>query len=205
MNILIDIFIILFIAITTYINYKKGLVEVAFKLVSFFIAILISIILFNPISLFLEYNTNIDEYIQNYINNIIEETTKENIESDFSHLPNTITSSIDLTIENTSSNVSYSIAHTILNILSFFIVFFITKIILMFLQIFSDAIANLPIIKQFNTLGGFIYGFFKAFIIIFIVLTIISILPLTEIQLIINSTNLTLFLYNINPMLLLFF
>ena len=45
MSFLIDILVCLFIFITIYINSKKGLIEVAYKIVAFFIAIIISLIL----------------------------------------------------------------------------------------------------------------------------------------------------------------
>ena len=67
MSFLIDILVCLFIFITIYINSKKGLIEVAYKIVAFFIAIIISLILFKPISALLINNTNIDEYVNNYV------------------------------------------------------------------------------------------------------------------------------------------
>ena len=67
MKILIDILVCLFIFITIYINSKKGLIEVAYKIVAFFIAIIISLVLFKPISILLINKTNIDEYVNNYV------------------------------------------------------------------------------------------------------------------------------------------
>ena len=55
------------------------------------------------------------------------------------------------------------------------VVFLISKFILLFLKLFADAIANLPIIKQFNKAGGTIYGILEGFLIVYVVLGIISI------------------------------
>ena len=71
------------------------------------------------------------------------------------------------------------------------------------------AISEIPLIKQFNQLGGIIYGFLKSIIIIYIILTIISfIAPMIEqnqIIEIIQQTILTKWLYNNNIILILFF
>ena len=59
MNYLIDIIILFIIALTTFIGYKKGLIKVAFKLVSFVLAIIISVVLYKPISSFIINKTTI--------------------------------------------------------------------------------------------------------------------------------------------------
>ena len=49
-GIIIDIVLVLLVIAFTYFGDKKGLIEVAFKILSFFIAIIISIVLFKPVS-----------------------------------------------------------------------------------------------------------------------------------------------------------
>lgn len=207
MQFLIDILVCIFIFITIYINYKKGLIEVAYKIIAFFIAIIISLILFKPISILLINNTNIDETVNNYIVSVINTNTNEekSENKEKNNIPNIFNNAINSAKEETSQAVSNSITSTVINIISFIAVFIITRIILIFLHIFSEAIGNLPLIKQFNHIGGLLYGILKAFIIIFIVLAIISVLPLSSLQGIISSTIITRILYNINPILLLFF
>lgn len=219
MNFLIDIFLVLFILILAYYNYKKGLIKVVFKIFSFLIAIVISFILFKPVSYFIINMTPLDENINSYVYNIVDShigaNDKENNETDNinSSLPSAVTSYIDKTIENTKSTIQNDIAtevtknisSTIINILSFIIVYILARIILIFVNFVSDKISELPVIKQFNELGGLIYGILQSFLIIFIVLSIVSILPFDNIQTAINNTILTLFLYNINPILWLFF
>lgn len=222
MNFLIDIFLILFIFIISYLNYKKGLIKVIFKIFSFLIALVISFILFKPVSYFIINMTPLDENINSYVYNIVDShvsaNNKESNENNKtnnpnSSLPSAVISYIDKTIENTSTTIQNDIAtevtknisSTIINILSFIIVYILARIILIFVNFVSDKISELPIIKQFNELGGLIYGILQSFLIIFIILAIVSILPFDNIKLTINNTILTLFLYNINPILWLFF
>ena len=63
MNYLIDIILIAIIALTTFIGYKRGLIKVAFKLISFLLAIVIAVVLYKPISNFIINNTQIDDTI----------------------------------------------------------------------------------------------------------------------------------------------
>ena len=53
MNYLIDLIAIAIIALFTFIGYKKGLIKVAFGLVSFILAIVISVLLYKPVSNFI--------------------------------------------------------------------------------------------------------------------------------------------------------
>lgn len=207
MSFLIDILVCLFIFITIYINSKKGLIEVAYKIVAFFIAIIISLILFKPISALLINNTNIDEYVNNYVVSTIDkDSNEEKTENkEKNSIPKIFDNAINSAKQETTQAVSSSITNIVINIISFIAVFIITRIILIFLHIFSEAIGNLPLIKQFNHIGGLLYGLLKSFIIIFIILALVSVLPLTSLQETIGSTIITRTLYNINPILLLFF
>lgn len=207
MSFLIDILVCLFIFITIYINSKKGLIEVAYKIVAFFIAIIISLILFRPISALLINNTNIDEYVNNYVVSTIDKNSNEEKteNKEKNSIPKIFNNAINSAKQETTQAVSSSITNIVINIISFIAVFIITRIILIFLHIFSEAIGNLPLIKQFNHIGGLLYGLLKSFIIIFIILALVSVLPLTSLQETIGSTIITRTLYNINPILLLFF
>ena len=59
----IDIIIIAIIAACILAGYRKGLIGVAFHLVSFIIAILVALLLHGPISNFIIQNTQIDDKI----------------------------------------------------------------------------------------------------------------------------------------------
>ena len=67
MGIIIDVIILSIILLSTYLGYRKGLIGVAFKILSFIIAILITVILFKPVTLYIINTTTIDETIENAI------------------------------------------------------------------------------------------------------------------------------------------
>ena len=67
MGIIIDIFIIAIICLFGYLGYKKGLTKSFLTIFSFFIALIISIVLFKPLSNILINNTQFDEQIENSI------------------------------------------------------------------------------------------------------------------------------------------
>ena len=63
MSFLLDLIVVGIIILCVILGYKRGLIGVAFSLASFFVAVVISLILFIPISNFVIDNTNFDENI----------------------------------------------------------------------------------------------------------------------------------------------
>ena len=203
MNCLIDIIILFIIALTTFIGYKKGLIKVAFKLVSFVLAIIISVVLYKPISSFIINKTTIDDNLETTILQRLSssDTTKDEKEN--------IISSYYSDIKNYSTNaMARSISTTIINIGCILVVFIISNLILLLFKFSGDLIAKLPIIKQFNSAGGFLYGLIKGFVIIYIFLAIVALIaPIADINnfiKIINSSIITNIMYNNNIILILF-
>lgn len=203
MNYLIDLILIAIIALFTFIGYKKGLIKVAFSLVSFILAIVVSVILYKPVSNFIINYTPIDDNIEATISERLEspDTTVAETENIVSNYYNNIKNS-------STSVIADGISKTIINIACMIIVFVIAKIILLFFRFVGDLIAKLPLIKQFNSAGGFIYGLLKGFIIIYLLLALIAIIsPVVDINniiSIINSSIITNIMYNNNIIFILF-
>jgi len=203
MNYLIDLIVIAIIALFTFIGYKKGLIKVAFGLVSFVLAIVISVALYRPISNFIIQYTPLDDYIENTIYERLDspETTDEETDN--------IVSNYYTNIKNSSTNIiANSISKSIINVSCMIIVFVISKIILLFFKFTGDLIAKLPLIKQFNSAGGFLYGLLKGFIILYSLLALIAIISpiinINEILTIINNSIITNIMYNNNIIFILF-
>lgn len=203
MNYLIDLILIAIIALFTFIGYKKGLIKVAFGLVSFILAIVISVILYKPVSNFIIKYTPLDDYIESTVSERLtsSETSKEETENMVSNYYNNI--------KNASTSVIASgISKTVINISCMLVVFIVAKIILLFFKFIGDLVAKLPLIKQFNNAGGFIYGLLKGFIIIYILLALIALLSpiinINTIVTIINSSIITNIMYNNNIIFILF-
>ena len=203
MNYLIDLILIAIIALFAFIGYKKGLIKVAFNLISFILAIIISIVLYKPMSNFIINYTPLDDYIESAISDRLDspEITNEETQN--------IVSNYYTNIKNASTSViSSGISKTIINIACMIIVFITVKIILLFFKFAGDLIAKLPLIKPLNNAGGFIYGILKGFIIIYIFLALIAILSpiinINNIVTMINSSILTNIMYNNNIIFILF-
>ena len=165
MSWLIDGIVIIFILLCVFIGYKKGLVKVGIRLVSFLVAIIITFILYRPISEMIINYTQIDESIQNIvIENVskkeVEKTNKEDIIEDTKN-------SILLNIANP---LSYNVVYGGVMI----ILFIISRVILFFISALTDIVEKLPIIHQFNRMGGIIYGIIVGFFITNLILLIIS-------------------------------
>lgn len=203
MNYLIDIIIIALIALTTFIGYKKGLIKVAFNLISFILAILIAIVLYKPVSSFIINYTPIDDKIEETITNQI--ANSDNIEKESHNFIENYYSDI----KNASTSViAKNISQMVINIACIVIVFIVSRIVLLFFKFSGDLIAKLPLIKQCNSAGGFLYGLLKGFIIVYILLALIAIAsPLVEMEQLmkmINSSIIGNIMYNNNIILVLF-
>jgi len=203
MNYWVDLILIAIIALSTFIGYKKGLIKVAFGLVSFVLAIVISVVLYKPVSNFIIDYTPLDD--------IIEQTIEERLNSSDTNKQEkeNIISNYYSNIKNSSTAIiSDGISKTIINVGCMIIVFIISKIILLFFKFLGDLISKLPLIKQVNSAGGFLYGLLKGFIIIYLLLALIAIIsPIVDINNIVNMINnsiITNIMYNNNIIFVLF-
>lgn len=220
MGIIIDAIILGIILLSTYLGYKKGLIGVAFKILSFIIAILITLILFRPVTTCIINNTTLDETIENaiiekFVGTQIEEG--ETIKTEDVNAPEVVVNYINDIVQNTVNDSKDAIVKTVardltLNIINIIVIlglFIITRILLIFAKVLFEAISEIPVIKQFNEIGGTIYGILRGIIIILIILAIISlILPMIDkigILEMINSSFIGGLLYNNNIILKILF
>ncbi len=168
MGILIDIIVIGFILLCTFWGYKKGLVELGIRALSFLIAIIITFILYRPIAELVIHYTTIDESIQNAI---VEKLSDKDLKQENKLTPeNIIEQTKDTAISGVAKTASYNIIYGGVMIL----LFVITKIVLFFVSALANIIEKLPIINQFNKAGGIIYGLVVGMFITCLILLIIS-------------------------------
>lgn len=219
MAIIIDLIVIALVLLSTFLGYKKGLIGVAFKILSFLIAIVITLILYRPIAGFIIDNTPIAKNIENTIVEKLSSSKIENgeIQTESTDLPNVVVNyingQISKTVNNTKdeivANVSKALSENIVNVCVLIGLFIITRIVLIFAKVLLEAVAELPIVKQFNEAGGTIYGILRGMLLVYLILAIISlILPMidkTAVLQAINDTILTKLLYNNNLILMIFF
>lgn len=169
-----DLIIILIIALCTFIGYKRGLIKVAIKLLSFIIAIIIALTLYKPTANYIIQNTEIDDNIQNAITEKIlpEGATEEDEVEITTNIPEMILEGA----ENTVKSISATLTTKLIEILSLIAIFIITKIILRVITLISNLIEKIPVIKQFNKAGGTIYGIIQGFLVCFTILAVISLI-----------------------------
>lgn len=207
MNFIADIIIILILATCVFFGVKRGLTGVIVKLLSIVISLILSLILFKPVSTIIINHTNIYNDLVTNIESSLNSKEDKNVEE--SAEPNIIVDSInkqmDTVKENTNEVIAKSIAEVIINLIVIIVLFIIINIIMFFLKFIFGAIASLPIIKQLDKLGGFIYGVIEGFLIIYIILAILSFINIQEVQLAIKTSYLASMLYNNNLLLMLFF
>lgn len=219
MAIIIDLIVIAILVLSTFLGYKKGLIGVAFKILSFLIAIVITLILYRPISSYIINNTSFETTIENSISEKLS-TSKINegkIDETSTDLPNVVVNYINKEIVSTVNEtgealvqiVAKELSQTIINLIVVIGIFVITRLLLLFAKAILSAVAELPIIKQFNEVGGIIYGILRGILLIYVLLAILSfILPMLDKTVILSAINdsiLTKILYNNNLILRLFF
>lgn len=203
MDYLLDLIVLAIIALSTFIGYKKGLIKVVFGLISFILAIALSVVLYKPVSNFVIEYTPIDDYIEQTISERLSspEITDEETENIVSNYYNNF--------KNTSTNViANGISKTIVNVSCMIIVFVVSKLVLLLFKWMGDLIAKLPLIKQLNEAGGLLYGLLRGFIIIYGLLALIAIsspiINMNELVAMINKSIITNIMYNHNIILILF-
>lgn len=214
MSLIIDGIILGLLLLCILIGYKKGLTKCVIKILSFVVAVVIAAILFKPISNIIIEKTEIDDNIKSAIVEIVEKDVEENGKvGEETNLPqsmvNYINESIDQNINETKvtivNNVAEQISKTIINVGVAIILFILARIALMLVSALSSIITDLPIIKQFDKLGGVLYGLVEALIIIFVVFAIISFIsPMIEDSGLVSAINKSVLgaaLYNNNLLL----
>lgn len=213
----IDIIIIAIMAACILAGYRKGLIGVAFHLVSFIIAILVALLLHGPISNFIIQNTQIDDKIEDMIVKNTDpsrfEEGQTNLTKEEQNMPkivvNYIQEAIQDNINNAKNNIEDVIAEriaiTIINIATIIILFILVRIILIVINKIGDMIAKLPIISQFNKTGGIIYGVIEGLFIIYVLLALCLIIApfiqSTELLSYINTSYIGKMMYNNNILL----
>lgn len=211
MGIIVDLIIIAIILLFIFMGYKKGLTGSLIKLLSFVISIVLAFVLYRPISNIIIEKTQIDDNIRTTIVNVFEQ--EDSSEEKDEKMPSTMIDEINTNIENATEQAKSAIieetSKTIINITSGLIVFIIARIILFVISIFVKQITKLPIIKQVDDIGGIAYGAVEGIVIVYILLSIISLTSLmwinNPVATAVTKSTLGNMLYNNNIILNLFF
>ena len=180
-GIILDVILIAIIALNIFIGYKKGLVKLAVGLIAVLASIIIAMLLYKPVSNVIIENTEIDENIKSTIisnftkdtESEVEDTSTEKTDDGFMKY---IEKYVDDTVNKTKNEIvieaSEVISVKVINVCAFIGIFIIARLLMILLTFIADIIMSLPILKQFNEIGGILYGAVKALLIIYIILAI---------------------------------
>lgn len=170
MGIIIDIVLVAIVVLSVFLGYRKGLVKLATKLFAGIIAIIVTVILYRPIAGMIINNTSIDEKLQNLIMQNTTSFIDENLQEQ-----NIVTGKIkaqmkDEILPNEADNIARSIVYALTAI----ILFVVVKIALSIVISLMDFVASLPLLKQFNEVGGIVYGIIRGAVIVCICVLLIG-------------------------------
>ena len=175
MGIVIDIILVLIVALSAFLGYKKGLVELGAKLFAGIIAIVITLIIYKPVGNIVIKNTSIYEKIENIIlektTNVIDENSKI---SDNKYIQDASDNAVSQVKEEVLPEQARNIAVNVVYGATALILFIVSKIVLSIVISLANAVASLPILKQFNEIGGFLYGLVRGAIISFVLILVIG-------------------------------
>ncbi len=212
MSLVVDLVVLAIIILCIIIGYVRGLTGSLIKILSFVLSIVIAFILFVPISNLIIDNTQIDENLEQSVRTMI--IGNENQEEQ--KMPEAITDYIGQKVESAADDAKQAVADstarevslTIVKAGTWIILFIIARILLIFLKLITSLIAKLPVIKQFDKLGGIIYGILEGFVIVYVLLAILSFAsPMIDIGIInaIDDSHVASILYNNNLLLKIIF
>lgn len=216
---IVDIIIILIFVVSIAIAYIRGLSSVIYQLISWIITIALIFVLCKPITNVIVDKTTLDETISSSIQTNLEENFGENFENgttineENSNISDSVISIINGYIneanereeENIAEYVSREISYIAVSAIVILGIFIFARVVSLLVKFVLDVIVSLPIFGTVNKVGGIAYGVIRAFLIIYIVLAIISLLSpaLANTGLIstIKSSNIGSIFYNDNLIL----
>ena len=210
---IVDIIIILIFIISILIAYKRGIASVLYSLVGWVLIALFVFIFYEPITNIIIDKTEFDEFISEKIEANLEDSFEEEnlIEEENSSISNSFINIINEYVleveetENTAEYVASEISYMVISAIVMLVLFVIAKIIMLIVQYILEFIVSLPLIRTFNKVAGIIYGVLRAFVLIYIILAILSLVsPLlanTEIISFIKGSNIGSVFYNDNIIL----
>ncbi len=203
---LIDVILVGVVLIAGFIGYKVGFVKTVISFLSLFIALGLALLFYQPLSVILIENTEIDNWIEEKIMNydtsgdtvVNEETTIETTEKEednsitaiLSNLPEMI--SENLNIESAKNSIKHEIAvktsEMIMKLLSIIIIYVVVKVTLLVASIVLGGMMKLPVLKQLNEILGMSLGAVIGFLNMYLAFAIITFISsITDISVVIDA------------------
>lgn len=189
-GVLVDLVIISIIASNAFWGYRRGLVGVIFKILTFIISLLIMFVLYKPVSNTIMEHTKIDEWLSQKIYENLEGTTLGDGQLlDYSDtgsnnnvskaILDEVNSFVQEGLRKSTGNIIAYVADNVsvqmVRIGTMLLLFIVSRFLLLFVRFIAEVLASLPIIKMFNRSGGLVYGVVKGFLVAYVILAVFSI------------------------------
>ena len=173
---ILDIILVVLILLSVLLGYRKGFVKTGVSLVALIISIAVTGILYIPISNFIINVTNIDETIEAniYKNALGKMAGEENSSPEYLQILAGQTDQEILSGAEPGTMAARTLSINIVKLGVFIILLIATRILIRFITVLTNFISNLPILKQFDKLGGIIYGLLRGLVIVYITLIVIQ-------------------------------
>lgn len=192
---IIDLILIGIIILFTFLGYYRGLIKVGVKILGFVISLVVALVLYTPISNYIIENTNVEKDLESVIQQRLYDQeqnggSQEQTDNIIENLGKYVEDYADDVKENSSEYIAETLAVIVVRIGTWIGLFLVTRILMIFLKVLGNIVEKIPIIKQFNKLGGTIYGVLEGILIIYIGLAIISFIsPMMESTHIVDKIN----------------
>ena len=175
MGIILDVILLAILALSIIWGYKKGLIGVVFNLCAFVVAIIITWILYAPVTNAIIKNTEIDDNIRNAIveKGVIKDNeNKEEQDGVNKYIQEYVSAPITNATNGVVEETAKVVSEKVVAIGVIIVLFIVVRLGLILLKFVIEGIARLPIIKQFDKAGGIVYGVIRGMFIIYIFLAI---------------------------------
>lgn len=205
---IVDIILILALALSVFVGYKKGFVKVAVKFATFILAIVLSFLLQSSVAKFIGEEIGLKNTISITVQSKLTgltENEEEELKTDINMLEKTV-DEINNAAEDKKAEIikmwSDNIANFVLKGISFIVIFLTVSILMGIIGLILNSVVKLPVLK---TLNGFLGGITEFVLMLFRVMIILTIIyfvsPLEIAEPIIkyiNSSCITKLLYENN-------
>ena len=223
MGIVLDIVVVVLFLVSAFLGYKKGLINVIFNLCAFIIAFILTWILYTPVSNLIINNTQLDENIKSTIieKGVVEENEENNQEKSNKKEKSKDESNVNKYVENYVSKAANEakneivkstadiVAEKTVAIIVAIGLFIVIRLILILLRFVANGIAELPLIKQCNEVGGLAYGIIRGLFVIYLLFAIcfivMSVNNIEAVSNVIDGSFISKFIYNNNIILKIIF
>ncbi|MBE5936341.1 MAG: hypothetical protein E7262_11280 [Lachnospiraceae bacterium] len=195
MNWLTIIVVVLFIT-NIYTAHKKGFIKTLFDTAIIVVAVLLTTVfapfiagqISNNEEIYDAVSTQVQMFVKEnkYVNDdeeqeqFIDEMTLPGGIKDYLKKHNTVKVYEENNIESFSEYIVFGLTTIVINILSYIIIFIVIRIGIMVITYVVDLISKLPIIEEFDGMGGVLIGAVKGVIEIWILLLVITLIANTK-------------------------